>query len=286
MPLLPIRDVQLNVEVMGMGPPIVLMHGGPGADLWTMLPFRRLADRFTLVFYDHRCNGRSVGAPVETMTWENLTADADALREALGYERWTVLGHSFGGKVALEYALRHPDRVERLILVNSGGDSRWPQDNAAKLLEARGYDPKLVRLTRRFFNGRIAPREYLPALWRLGDAYHHDYPLHRMLRDLMAGEWHSRPRAEPLIWAGQHLLSGWSVMNRLGEIRAPTLLIAGREDFLFPPEHQEGLAAGIPDARLVLVDGAAHNPQSERPDEVMDAIRAFLPTRASVGSTR
>src|SRR5215216_7950397 len=76
---MPIRDVSLFVKVVGRGDPLLLMHGGPGADHTTMLPFRRLADRFTLVFYDHRCNGRSTGAP-SSMTWENLTADADALR--------------------------------------------------------------------------------------------------------------------------------------------------------------------------------------------------------------
>lgn len=114
--LVSIRDVRLFVRVIGRGYPLVLMHGGPGADLWTMVPFRRLADRFTLIFYDHRCNGRSVGAPVSTMTWDNLTADADALRETLGFERWAVLGHSFGGHVALEYALRYPDRVSHLVL--------------------------------------------------------------------------------------------------------------------------------------------------------------------------
>src|SRR5215218_5371826 len=70
---MPIRDVSLFVKVVGRGDPLLLMHGGPGADHTTMLPFRRLADRFTLVFYDHRCNGRSTGAP-SSMTWENLTA--------------------------------------------------------------------------------------------------------------------------------------------------------------------------------------------------------------------
>jgi len=108
---LKIRDVSLNVEVFGRGYPLVLMHGGPSADLYSMLPFRRLTDWFKLVFYDHRCNGRSTGAPVSSMTWENLTADADALRERLGFERWAVLGHSFGGHVALEYALRYPDSL-------------------------------------------------------------------------------------------------------------------------------------------------------------------------------
>jgi hypothetical protein len=91
-----IRDVHLFVDVVGHGYPLLLMHGGPRADHWTMVPFRRLADRFTLIFYDHRCNGRSVGAPVSSMTFENLTADAEALRQKLGFERWAVLGHSFG----------------------------------------------------------------------------------------------------------------------------------------------------------------------------------------------
>jgi proline iminopeptidase len=59
------------------------MHGGPGVDHTTMLPFRPLADHFTLILYDHRCNGRSEGADVLSMTWENLTADADALRQSL-----------------------------------------------------------------------------------------------------------------------------------------------------------------------------------------------------------
>src|SRR6266542_3918137 len=166
-----IRDVSLFVEVVGHGYPLVLMHGGPSADHWTMVPFRQLADRFTLIFYDHRCNGRSVGAPVSSMTWENLTADADALRRKLGFERWAVLGHSFGGQVALEYALRYPDSPSHLVLLDTGGDSRWSQQNAAEVLAKRGYSPQKVELARRFLNGQIAPKEFVPALMRLGSAY-------------------------------------------------------------------------------------------------------------------
>jgi proline iminopeptidase len=75
-----IRGISLFVKVIGHGYPLVLMHGGPRADHASMLAFRPCADQFTLVFYDHRCNGRSEGAEVSSMTWENLTADADALR--------------------------------------------------------------------------------------------------------------------------------------------------------------------------------------------------------------
>ncbi len=280
-----IRDVDLFVEVVGSGPPLLLMHGGPGADHWTLDRFRRLADEFTLVFYDHRCNGRSHGVPVESMTWDNLTADAEALRERLGFERWAVLGHSFGGTVALEYVLRYPDRVSRLILLDTGGDAWWPQHNAAELLARRGYSSKVVRLVRRFFNGRIAPSRAQSSMFRFGAAYFHRRGLSLlwvMARDLFHGEWRSVFRGEPLIFAGRHLFPGWSVMNRLREIRAPTLVIAGRDDFLFPPEHQAQLAAGISDARLEIVERAGHNPHVEQPAVVMQSVRSFLATTSDI----
>jgi len=119
-----IRDVSLFVEVIGHGYPLVLMHGGPSLDHFTLLPFRQLADRFTLIFYDHQCNGRSAGAPLSSMTWQNLTADAEALRHELGFEQWAVLGHSFGGMVALEYALRYPASVTVAALAGVSGHSR------------------------------------------------------------------------------------------------------------------------------------------------------------------
>src|SRR5512143_779311 len=66
-----VRGVSLFVQVVGHGYPLVLMHGGPGLDHTSLLPLRACADQFTMVFYDHRCNGRSAGADVSTMTWEN-----------------------------------------------------------------------------------------------------------------------------------------------------------------------------------------------------------------------
>ena len=65
-------------------------------------------------------------------------------------------------------------------------------------------------------------------------------------------------------------------MDRLGEIRVPTLVLAGRDDFLFPPESQALLAAGIPNARLRIIERAGHNPQSERPTETLAAVADFL----------
>jgi len=266
----------LFVEVVGRGNPLVLMHGGPGLDHWSLLPFRRCKDRFTLIFYDHRCNGRSVGAPMSSMTWENLTADADALRQRLGFERWAVLGHSFGGHVALEYALRYPDSLSHLVLLDTGGEGRWSQQNAADLLAKRGYSPERVELVRRWFNGEFAPDEWFPIFRRIGGAYYYHLNPLRLARELVQGEWRTKFRPEPFIFAGRHLLRGWTVMDRLGEITVPTLVMAGREDFVFPPECQRELAAGIPNARLRIIERAGHNPQSEQTAEVMRAVSDFI----------
>ncbi|MGE5829885.1 MAG: alpha/beta fold hydrolase [Micromonosporaceae bacterium] len=271
-----IRDVSLFVDVVGHGPPLLLMHGGPSADHYTMLPFRQLADRFTVIFYDHRCNGRSTGAPVESMTWQNLTADADALRAELGFERWAVLGHSFGGQVALEYALRYPDRLSHLVLLDTSGDSRWSQQNAPEVLAKRGYSPKKVELVRRWFNGEYRSWEWYPIFTRIAGAYQYDNSFRLLVRQLREGAWRAKIRPEAAIFANAHLIKGWTVMDRLGEITAPTLVMAGQDDFVFPPECQRLLAAGIPDAHLLIIERAGHNPHEERPAEVMQAVTEFL----------
>jgi proline iminopeptidase len=99
----------------------------------------------------------------------------------------------------------------------------------------------------------------------------------------MAGAWRSKIRPEALIFAGRHLLRGWTVMDRLGEITVPTLVMAGRDDFVFPPECQLELAAGIPGARLRIIERAGHNPHSEQPAEVIEAVRDFISADVPTG---
>lgn len=210
------------------------------------------------------------------MTWENLTADADALREKLGFVRWAVLGHSFGGHVALEYALRYPDRLSHLVLLDTGGDSRWARQNAPALLAKRGYSSKKVELVRRWFTGDFAPSEYFSIFMKIGGAYNY-HPILGAARVALHGGWRSKIRREALIFASRHLMNGWTVMDRLGEITVPTLVMAGQDDFVFPPECQRELAAGIPGARLKIIPRAGHNPHDERAAVVMRAIRDFIP---------
>ena len=264
----------LFVKRLGRGTPVALMHGGPGVDHTTMRPFLPLASRHTLVFYDHRCNGRSTGETA-SMTWENLTADAEELRQSLGFDRWAVLGHSFGGMVALEYALRYPESLSHLILMDTCGDSEWVQARAPQALANRGFDRRTVDLARRFFNGRIEPHEMQSAMRRFGGAYYHRPTVRLLAHEVFRGI-RMKTRPEALIFGFGQLLRGWNIMSRLGEISAPTLVLSGRYDFQFPPEHQAALACGIPGARLEIIENAGHNAHSERPDAVNETVLAFL----------
>lgn len=273
---IPVRDVSLYVDVVGRGTPLVLMHGGPGTDHVSLLPFRDLADQFQLIFYDHRCNGRSMGPPVESMTWDNLTADADALREKLGFEKWAVLGHSFGGHVALEYVLRYPERVSRLILLDTAADAHWARENAPRVLASRAGSPEKVELVRRWFNGEFEPPEMFSIFTKIGDAYMYEPSRLQLLNMILRGGWRTKFRGDAMVFAGRQLLKDWSVTDRLHEITAPTLVLAGRQDFVFPPECQRELAAGIPGATLQLVDHAGHNPDFEQEPTVMAAVRWFF----------
>jgi proline iminopeptidase len=139
----------------------------------------------------------------------------------------------------------------------------------------RGFSPKKVELVRRWFNGEFAPREWFPILMRIGSAYSYHPSLWRTIRELR-GEWRCKMRPKALIFAGRHLLKGWTVMDRLDEITVPTLVMAGRDDFVFPPEHQQELASGIPNARLKIIERAGHNPHAEQTDEVMTAVCDFV----------
>ncbi|MFN2221547.1 MAG: alpha/beta hydrolase [Chloroflexota bacterium] len=276
---IPIRDVSLFVKTAGQGYPLLLLHGGPGMDHTSLLPLLPCGERFTLIYLDQRCNGRSNGIPVHTMTWDNLTADAEALRQKLGFDKWAVLGHSFGGMVALEYALRYPDSLSHLLLMDTCGDTRWVREKAPELLAQRGFGQAAVAGARRFFNGELKPDQVFGTATKFARAYYYRSSRWTLIRQIPAG-FKAKMQPEAQIFGFGHLLNGWSVMDRLGQIETPTLVLAGRDDFQFPPEHQAILADRLPNAQLALVERAGHNAPMERPDEVMAIMRRFLAREA------
>jgi proline iminopeptidase len=269
------RGISLYVREEGSGFPVLLMHGGPGADHSTLLSLLPLAYKYRLIFYDHRCNGRSAKPELATMDWGNLTADAEAIRQHFGIDKWAVIGHSFGGMVALEYALRYPQSLARLVLIDTGGDSVWVRRNASIELEKRGYSKLVVETAAKFYRGAIASNEFINSMMILGKAYYSHPSVWLLLKEAFHGLRIHANAAACMYGFGQ-LLSGWSVMDKLNQIQANTLIVAGREDFQFLPEHQKELQAAISGSMLELLDNAGHNAHIEQAGKIIALVGTFL----------
>src|SRR5262245_51168706 len=132
--------VELHYTSAGTGTPVVLLSGGPGLNIDYMLPVAQfLPSGYRSIAYEQRGTGRSRPQPFDpaSLTVHTVVEDLEALRVRLQQDRLTLLGHSWGGMLAMAYAAAHPDRVDRLVLVESGGPTlefqQWFGDN----IEAR-----------------------------------------------------------------------------------------------------------------------------------------------------
>src|SRR5215471_1921130 len=117
---IPVQGAELYCREVGRGTPLVVLHGGPDFDMSYLLPeLDSLSDKFHLIYYDQRGRGRSAdGVKPDDVTLESEVADLDQVREHFHLKKVVLLGHSWGTVLALEYALRHPERVSRLVLMD------------------------------------------------------------------------------------------------------------------------------------------------------------------------
>jgi proline iminopeptidase len=264
-----VDGARLFYERTGSGPPLLMMHGGLGLDHTYFRPWLDpLAAACELIYYDHRANGRSQ-APAESITMDQLAADADALLGRLGIDRAAVLGHSYGGYTALQLALSFPDRVSHLVLCDTAArapDWEAAMDRAAGL----GASEQLLERAGQGFADEAGAREWLEVMTPVYFPHSDPGIGKRVFADVRI-ELAADQR-------GTELLASFDPRPRLDEIRAPTLVIAGRDDFLYPPHDHEELRAGIPGAALVLIEGGGHLPFVEAQEPFLDALRAFLAT--------
>jgi proline iminopeptidase len=281
----PVGGASLYAREVGRGQPMVVLHGGPDFDQTYLLPdMDRLADAFRLIYYDQRGRGRSAeGVPPEDVTLASDVADLDAVREHFRLPKTALLGHSWGTVLALEYALRHPERVSHLVLMNPGPASaadfeEFRKDRLARLgadldrLKAAratdGYkagDPDAVAAYYRihFKQALARPEDYerLMTLFRPSFTTSEAILKARHVEDrLMADTWSKE---------------GYDILPRLRTLEVPTLVIWGDHDFipLFVSEH---IAGALPGARLVTMKDCGHFAYLECPGPVREEIDRFF----------
>ena len=269
MSLAALDGVELHYRALGRGRPCLAMHGGLGLDHSAFLPWiEPLGEDLRLILYDHRGNGRSGRPPLETLTLPQLCDDAEALRRHLGLGPAILLGHSCGGFIALEYALRHPRSVSGLILVGSAARYDPASPDLARRLAARGLAPALERLIASPAGDHDSMRRFLDEARALY------YPA---LAPAEARAAIDRIVLDKPAWLrGMEILAGWDIGARLGEIGAPTLILHGADDAVFPADEAERLRHGIPGAECHILEGCGPLPFADRPEDFNAAVRGWL----------
>lgn len=283
-----VGDVKLWVETEGTGEALLLIAGGPGQSHYFHPSFSTLADTARVISFDAFGRGKSDRAksPRE-YTFDRDVEIVEGLRQALGVERWSVLGHSYGGLVAQGYALRHPDRVAKLILTNTfTGGAMWQAANDVCNEEVRNLWPEIwaatleVRARGLLSSSAEHQRAYRipPGLCSTRD------PL--IIARLPPGYVSNNPdvayaiQGEDGDFATGGSIAPLDFRPRLKELTMPVLIIAGRYDRWSPLRLAQEFKTYAPQAKFVVFEQAGHVPFLEVPDELFGLLRAFLKGKA------
>lgn len=272
--LAPVNGTELFYTIHGQGRPVFVMHGGLGIDHTAFRPWLDpLGDRYQLIFYDHRGNGRSERpaslADVDHGTWAD---DAEALRKYLGHERIVILGHSYGGVLGQEFALRYGDRLDGLILLTSL--PAWDyEDTILANARARGT-PEQIDFVENGLTDPVADDDAMKEIWGLIlPLYFKDYDPE--IGAALAANMSCSAAAFNRGFI--ECLPQFNVLSRLKEITAPTLVLAGRYDWITPVvECSERLHAGIPNSELVVFEESAHFPHIEEQERFLTVVGDWL----------
>ncbi|MBK9529714.1 MAG: alpha/beta hydrolase [Acidobacteria bacterium] len=243
MPTTQAADAAIYYETAGSGEPILLIPGF-ASGIWGWFCQNSLADSLRVVTFDPRGIGRSRSGSAE-MSIETFVDDVRAVIDDLGIEKAHILGASFGGFVALEFALRFPERVGKLILActTAGGAKHVSADFAILRSFTRDPDRPLGEQIRRFFR---------PAFTEEFNAEHAD-TVEEVCRLREENE-----VTEETYSAQLHTAFSFDVDLRLDEITNETLVITGDQDNLVPMQNSENLAAKIPNAKLKVIKNGSH----------------------------
>jgi 3-oxoadipate enol-lactonase len=255
----------LYYEIHGDGPPLVMVMGiGYDSSLWTLQQVPVLSTRFQVVLVDNRDAGRSSRAD-GPYSIADMADDVAGLLDALGVHRTHLLGLSMGSMIGMEFALRHADRLDRLVLAGPGAaPARNAVDPISMWSWVKANDP----------SGEVFGGQQFT--WLFSSAFLRNQQSVQETIAMLA----SNPNpVDPEAYARQaQAYLQFDALDRLGGIATPTLVIVGEQDLLTPPWVAREVADGIPGARFEIItgDGSSHVVPLERPDDFNQLVIDFL----------
>jgi proline iminopeptidase len=274
---LSVNGTTLVYETIGEGPPCLCLHGGPGTDSSglrrTLAP---LADALglRLIVYDHRGHGRSEWTPVEQCTQDQLVADIEGVRQALGLERVHVLGISWGGFLGLMYAARYPHALATLAVVGAAASGEFMTRAEAN---ARAQStPAQWAAYRALWDGSLADDA------AFAEAFATIRPLYFFDRSLAAASVQARAETRHRLavrrFIIEHEYPRYDCRAELSRIVAPTLVAVGRHDWICPVDQAEEVHRLVPHSTLAIFEHSGHSPQVEEREAFARRLAALHAT--------
>jgi proline iminopeptidase len=281
--LVDVGDTRLHVTERGTGDlPLFVLHGGPGLD-HTMFGsyLDALGDRCRLLLVDERGTGRSEPAPPATRGLDRHAADVEAMAGSLGLERYAVLGHSYGAFIALQHAVDFAGRPAATIVSSGIPDARFLAHVEAELA---AFEPVELRdQVQRSWAREAEARTQDDVASLLADQlpFHFADPRDPRIDELRAALADAVYGPDVLRAAATEDYGAIAVEGRLGGVSHPVLVLAGRHDRTCSVPAAAAMAAGLPDAELVVFEHSGHMTYVEENDAYVAAVRDFLARRAA-----
>ena len=284
---LTINGAKLWVVIAGKGEPIVIIPGGPGGNHLSYRSFDSMARTNTMVYFDAFGRGKSDTAKeVKEYTLARDIQDLEALRVALHYEKWNVLGHSYGGLVAQGYALKYPSHVSHLILANTFHSFiMWQENDDNSNHEIKENYPEvwseLMKIREAGAISSDAKHQeiygqvpygflyaYNPENFKSTDAKPYPNPFNPDLYYQMVGK-----DGDFIVGSD---IGTFDFRKDLKNLKMPVLIYGGRYDRVAVPSMMVKFKEYCPQARFVMFEHSGHNPQVEEPGTLFPLLRDFL----------
>jgi proline iminopeptidase len=267
-----VRGVTLFERRVGSGPATVVLHGGPGAHHDYLLPgFDLLSSNRTLIYYDQRGGGQSPVDRDVPVGWREQVADLDALRELWGLAQLPIVGYSWGGLLAMLYAVSHPDRVERLALVSPAPAWKEAREEFERRFAERNLAPDLQARRKALRESGLRERD--------AAAYQ------RQIFDLSVVPYFSNPsrvgemtpfrvtgRTQQEVWAS---LGDYDLRPALARLTLPAVVLHGEDDPI--PIASARAAAEALGAEFHAIPDCGHVPHVEAAATLTAVLDPFLP---------
>ena len=273
-----INGTRLYYSVIGSGTPVYMLHGGLGYD---HTPFRPWidpwAEKFKVVFYDHRGNGRSEAlSSMKDVTHDTFVDDLDALRNFLGDETFILAGNSYGGVLGQEYALKYPHRLKGLVLITTLPQFDYPEVVSA-IVHSRGTSEQIDVWTNEFPYPVKSDEDLTRIAKTLMSLYFCDGFDKQKIDEISEAV-----ICRAVAWnrAFEDLLPNWSTLDRLKDLLTDTLVIGGAHDWITPVEQGANrLHENLPNSELIIYEKSGHFPFIEEQSKFLKEVGEWISKR-------